>query len=82
MVSRLHEYDCLETKSVALHSIFNVFIHKTNLFVYVSGPADVLPVGTDETAETLWGDKPDPKMSLEANGFQMRRVVLTPRRRR
>lgn len=44
--------------------------------------ANVLPVGTDETAETLWGDKPDPKMSLEANGFQMRRVVLTPRRRR
>mmetsp|Transcript_9735 Transcript_9735/g.16103 ORF Transcript_9735/g.16103 Transcript_9735/m.16103 type:complete len:253 (+) Transcript_9735:92-850(+) len=44
--------------------------------------ANILPVGTDETAETLWGEKPDPKASLEANGFQMRRVVLTPRRRR
>ncbi len=44
--------------------------------------ANILPVGTDETAETLWGEKPDPKSSLEANGFQMRRVVLTPRRRR
>lgn len=43
--------------------------------------ASVLPVGSDETAETLWGDKPDPKEALEANGFLMRRVVLTPRRR-
>jgi hypothetical protein len=45
--------------------------------------ANVLPVGSEETAETLWGEGPtDPKPSLEEHGFQMRRVVLTPRRRR
>jgi hypothetical protein len=36
------------------------------------------PVGVGETPETLWGaDKVDPKEAFEANGFQMRRVVLT-----
>jgi len=44
--------------------------------------ANVLPVGADENAKTLWGDLPNPKPALEANGFQMRHVVLTPRRRR
>lgn len=45
--------------------------------------ASVVPVGTDETAETLWGaGKTDPKDALEEHGFLMRRVVLTPRRRR
>ncbi|KAL3804717.1 hypothetical protein HJC23_008532 [Cyclotella cryptica] len=45
--------------------------------------ANVVPVGTDETAETLWGEgKTDPKAALEEHGFLMRRVVLTPRRRR
>jgi len=44
--------------------------------------ANVLPVGADETAQTLWGDLADPKLALEENGFQMRHVVLTPRRRR
>jgi hypothetical protein len=45
--------------------------------------ANVVPVGTDETAETLWGTgKADPKEALEEHGFLMRRVVLTPRRRR
>mmetsp|Transcript_41970 Transcript_41970/g.58962 ORF Transcript_41970/g.58962 Transcript_41970/m.58962 type:complete len:288 (-) Transcript_41970:138-1001(-) len=39
---------------------------------------NVVPVGMDETAETLFGgEKPDPLTALEANGFQMRRVVLT-----
>lgn len=37
-------------------------------------------VKPDETALTLWGDKPsDPRAALEANGFLMRRVVLTPK---
>jgi len=44
--------------------------------------ANVLPVGADENAQTLWGDLPDPKAALEENGFQMRHVVVTPRRRR
>ena len=44
--------------------------------------ANVLPVKADETAHTLWGDLSDPKSALEENGFQMRHVVLTPRRRR
>jgi len=44
--------------------------------------ANVLPVGADENAQTLWGDLPDPKSALEEGGFQMRHVVLTPRRRR
>eukprot|EP00522_Entomoneis_paludosa_P001245 CAMPEP_0172472848 /NCGR_PEP_ID=MMETSP1065-20121228/68555_1 /TAXON_ID=265537 /ORGANISM="Amphiprora paludosa, Strain CCMP125" /LENGTH=388 /DNA_ID=CAMNT_0013231015 /DNA_START=44 /DNA_END=1210 /DNA_ORIENTATION=+ len=36
------------------------------------------PVQADETAAKLWGgEKPDPKEAFEANGFQMRRVVLT-----
>ena len=44
--------------------------------------AQVIPVGPDETAETLWGEgKANPKAALEDNGFLMRRVVLTPRRR-
>jgi cold shock CspA family protein len=44
--------------------------------------ADVGPVSQDETATTLWGDGPtDPKEAFEANGFQMRRVVLTTPRR-
>lgn len=39
---------------------------------------NVLPVGIDETSETLFGgEKPDPLSALESNGFQMRRVVLT-----
>jgi len=44
--------------------------------------ANVLPVGADESAQTLWGELPDPKAALEENEFQMRHVVLTPRRRR
>mmetsp|Transcript_20084 Transcript_20084/g.22443 ORF Transcript_20084/g.22443 Transcript_20084/m.22443 type:complete len:238 (+) Transcript_20084:87-800(+) len=37
-------------------------------------------VGRDETAETLWGEgNPDPKDALIEQGFQMRRVVLTPK---
>jgi hypothetical protein len=44
--------------------------------------ATVIPVKADETAQTLWGDLPDPKETLAANGFQMRHVVLTPRRKR
>lgn len=43
--------------------------------------AKVTAVGAEETAQTLWGEKPDPKDVLEASGFLMRRVVLTPRRR-
>mmetsp|Transcript_28985 Transcript_28985/g.43735 ORF Transcript_28985/g.43735 Transcript_28985/m.43735 type:complete len:318 (+) Transcript_28985:276-1229(+) len=42
----------------------------------------VTAVGSDETAATLWGDGPtDPKTALESNGFEMRRVVLTPKKR-
>jgi len=44
--------------------------------------ANVQPVGEGETAATLWGELPDPKEALEAGGFLMRHVVLTPRRRR
>lgn len=40
----------------------------------------VTNVKPDETALTLWGDVPtDPRTALEANGFLMRRVVLTPK---
>jgi len=36
------------------------------------------PVGADETAESLWGaDKGEPGEAFEANGFKMKRVVLT-----
>lgn len=38
-----------------------------------------MAVGDDETPESLWGEKPDPKSALESNEFQMRRVVLTPK---
>lgn len=39
---------------------------------------NVEPVQPNETAATLWGaDKPDPRDAFEANGFQMRRIVLT-----
>ena len=50
-------------------------------FCYVP-TANIQPVGEGETAQTLWGELPDPKPALEENGFQMRHVVLTPRRRR
>jgi hypothetical protein len=49
---------------------------------FANALATVIPVKADETAQTLWGDLPDPKEMLEANGFQMRHVVLTPRRKR
>lgn len=40
----------------------------------------VKSVGPEETPATLWGEEmPDPKDALEATGFQMRRVVLTPK---
>mmetsp|Transcript_16109 Transcript_16109/g.15537 ORF Transcript_16109/g.15537 Transcript_16109/m.15537 type:complete len:289 (-) Transcript_16109:190-1056(-) len=40
-------------------------------------------VSTDETPEELWGDGPtEPRTALETNGFQMRRVILTTRKRR
>lgn len=39
-------------------------------------------VGLDEDMTTLMGDGPDdPKVALEQNGFEMRRVVLTAKRR-
>lgn len=34
-------------------------------------------VGLDETKDSLMGDVPDPKSTLEASGFKMRRIVLT-----
>jgi len=41
----------------------------------------VVAVQPDETSTTLWGDGPtEPREALEANGFLMRRVVLTPRK--
>mmetsp|Transcript_61361 Transcript_61361/g.72887 ORF Transcript_61361/g.72887 Transcript_61361/m.72887 type:complete len:320 (-) Transcript_61361:216-1175(-) len=41
---------------------------------------NVVGVQPDETALTLWGQKTDPLSALEANGFLMRRVVLTTKR--
>jgi len=44
---------------------------------------NVVSVSTDETPESLWGDKPtDPRSALEANGFEMRRVILTTKKRK
>lgn len=40
----------------------------------------VVGVKPDETALTLWGEKPDPLEALKANGFLMRRVVLTTKK--
>lgn len=38
----------------------------------------VKPTGADESPDTLWGEgKPDPKDTLEKNGFLMRKVALT-----
>lgn len=43
---------------------------------------EVKAVGLDEDMNTLMGDQPDdPKPALENNGFEMRRVVLTAKRR-
>lgn len=43
-----------------------------------TGQEGISPVKLDETPETLWGaEKPDPREAFKANGFQMRRVVLT-----
>jgi len=39
-------------------------------------------VGVDETPLSLWGEGPsDPRSALEENGFEMRRVILTTKRR-
>lgn len=43
--------------------------------------SNVTAVGSDETMNTLMGQIPDPKSTLEASGFQMRRVVLTAKKR-
>jgi hypothetical protein len=43
--------------------------------------ANVHPVQPNENAQSLWGDIANPKTALEENGFQMRHVVLTARRR-
>jgi len=43
--------------------------------------ANVLPVQPNENAQSLWGDIANPRTALEENGFQMRHVVLTPKRR-
>ena len=41
---------------------------------------NVASVDASETPGSLWGeDKPDPKDALAKEGFQMRRVVLTPK---
>jgi len=46
------------------------------------GSDSVGAVGPDETPTGLWGDGPtDPRPALESNGFEMRRVVLTTKRR-
>jgi hypothetical protein len=38
----------------------------------------VKATGADESPDTLWGEgKPDPKDTLEKNGFLMRKVALT-----
>jgi len=43
---------------------------------------NVAAVGADEDMTSLMGDAPDdPKSALESNGFEMRRVVLTAKRR-
>jgi len=43
---------------------------------------NVAAVGIEEDMVTLMGDGPnDPKSALESNGFEMRRVVLTAKRR-
>ena len=52
------------------------------LSILLCTSANIQPVGEGETAQTLWGELSDPKSALEENGFQMRHVVLTPRRRR
>ena len=57
---------------------YNTFFCST----YFNFVANVVPVGEGETSATLWGELPDPKEALDAGGFLMRHVVLTPRRRR
>jgi hypothetical protein len=57
--------------------VFTLIAH-TLCYIYLLGAT--IAVGAEETPETLWGEgKQDPKDALEAEGFQMRRVVLTPK---
>jgi len=43
---------------------------------------NIVAVGVDEDMASLMGEGPDdPKAALESNGFEMRRVVLTAKRR-
>ena len=50
--------------------------------MFLPATDSVGPVKPDDTPETLWGkDIPEPGEAFEANGFLMRRVVLTRPRR-
>lgn len=45
--------------------------------------ANVASVSAEETPEGLWGKElADPRSALEANGFEMRRVILTTKKRK
>mmetsp|Transcript_6487 Transcript_6487/g.9490 ORF Transcript_6487/g.9490 Transcript_6487/m.9490 type:complete len:269 (+) Transcript_6487:202-1008(+) len=64
-------------------SCWNVFIDFSSLLSEVNLSDEVvLAVGLEETMDTLMGENlPDPRTTLEASGFEMRRVVLTTKKR-
>jgi len=65
------------------NGVWSAALADTSLLPSSFGLADanVHPVQPNENAQSLWGDIANPKTALEENGFQMRHVVLTARRR-
>jgi hypothetical protein len=57
-----------------------LFMHNLLPDYRLFATGNVALVEPSETPGSLWGeDKPDPKDALAKEGFQMRRVVLTPK---
>jgi len=83
--SILPSFFCLaDGTSCSTIASFSCIRYKSDLFfcpISFSTSANVLPVQPNENAQSLWGDIANPRTALEENGFQMRHVVLTPKRR-
>mmetsp|Transcript_15782 Transcript_15782/g.23708 ORF Transcript_15782/g.23708 Transcript_15782/m.23708 type:complete len:291 (-) Transcript_15782:298-1170(-) len=70
-------------RALRFTDVWNVYLDLSSLANEISlTDESVKAVGVEETMITLMGEgTTDPRSTLEANGFEMRRVVLTTKRR-
>ena len=55
-----------------MHNLTHIFVHEL-WFV-----DSVKPTDADDTTDKLWGEgKADPKVTLEENGFLMKKMILS-----